>query len=214
MYGAMREHAPSSTRFTGAISAAAITLAMGYALATGMGNYIVAAMPDPIVYVPLPETKPSDPPPATDRLEVTNDTNLLPIPPLTVLDTFVIDNPPITGESDPPLRAAPGPSTTGAASPPKAPVRVSPKMLPAASPAYPASEVRKGNQGISALEVCLDARGRVSSAALAASSGHPVLDNAALKWVRDLKFTPAKLDGTAQSICGHSVIYEWKLDRR
>jgi len=214
MYGAMREHAPSSTRFTGAISAAAITLAMGYALATGMGNYIVAAMPDPIVYVPLPEVKPSDPPPATNTLDVTNETNLLPVPPLTQLDRFEIETPPITGSTDAPPRAAPGPSTPGATTPPKAPVRISPKMLPAVSPTYPPSEVRKGNQGISSLEVCLDVRGRVASASLAASSGHPVLDNAALKWVRDLKFTPAKVDGTPQAICGHSVLYEWKLDKR
>ena len=93
-------------------------------------------------------------------------------------------------------------------------MRTSASMLPAASPAYPPSEVRTGNEGITALEVCVDARGRVSSAALTGSSGHPVLDNAALKWVRDRRFTPAKVDGAPQAICGHAVSYEWKLDQR
>jgi protein TonB len=70
---------------------------------------------------------------------------------------------------------------------------------------------RAQQQGTSTLDVCVDARGRVSSATLASSSGHATLDNAALKWVRTARFTPGNLDGIAQSVCGHQVVYEWNL---
>ncbi len=215
MYGAMREHAPSSTRLAGLASATAMTLAMGFALANGMGNYIAANLPDPIIYVPLPDAPPSEPPPLTsDPLDVSSDASLLAVDPVVLLDRFEVDNPPMTGTLDPPPRKPAATSNTATPTPPKPPVRTSAIMLPAASPAYPVSEVRKGNQGISSLDLCLDARGRVTSAALISSSGHPALDNAALKWVRDRKFTPAKVDGAPQAICGHAVSYEWKLDKR
>ena len=74
------------------------------------------------------------------------------------------------------------------------------------------SSIRANEQGVSTLDVCVDARGRVSSATLAASSGHTTLDSAALKWVRSARFTPGKLDGVAQSVCGHTVVYEWNLE--
>ena len=52
----------------------------------------------------------------------------------------------------------------------------------------------------------------VTSATIISGSGHAVLDNAALKWVRSARFTPGKLDGVPQLVCGHNVIYEWNLE--
>lgn len=212
MYGAMREHAPQSTRLAGAITAATATLAFGYAMANGMGAYIVSALPDPIIFVPLPEKPLVEPPPTTTAdLNTSNETLSLTTP-LTILEPFAIDDP-IIGVPPTDIRHDAGPSTP---LPPKPPamVRTAPKLLPAASPIYPPSDVRLNHQGTSSLEVCLDARGSVTSATLANSSGYSSLDQAALKWVRDRKFTPAKLDNQPQSICGHPVVYVWKLDRR
>ena len=56
MYGAMREHAPQSTRLAGAITAATMTVAFGYAMANGMGAYIADRMPDALIYVAMPDT--------------------------------------------------------------------------------------------------------------------------------------------------------------
>ena len=214
MYGAMREHAPQSTRFAGAITATAITLATGYMLAHGFGTYIANALPDPIVFVPLQEDTPAEPPPTTaEALDKFSDTDIKLVAPETLFQEW-LSEPPITGSTKQPTtpRADPGPS-----SPPQPPlpksVRLAPKVLPATPPPYPASEARKNNQGVTQLSVCLDTRGRVTSAALAATSGHPVLDQAALKWVRTLKFTPLTIDGAAQSICNHAVDYEWQLNR-
>lgn len=213
MYGAMREHAPHSTRFAGAITATAITLAAGYVLAHGFGTYIANALPDPIVFVPLQDETPAAPPPPTaDTLDTLSDTDIVLVAPDTVLQDWTVD-PPITGSKDPVTpRADPGPSTPPQPPLPKS-IRVAPKILPATPPPYPASEARKNNEGVTQLSVCLDTRGRVTSAALAATSGHPVLDQAALKWVRTLKFTPLTIDGAPQSICNHAVDYEWQLNR-
>ncbi len=213
MYGAMREHAPQSTRFAGAITATAITLATGYMLAHGFGNYIVNALPDPIVFVPLQDETPAAPPPPTaDTLDTLSDTDIVLVAPETVFQDWPTD-PPITGSKDQVTpRADPGPSTPPQPPLPKS-IRLAPKILPATPPPYPASEARKNNEGVTQLSVCLDTRGRVTSAALAATSGHPVLDQAALKWVRTLKFTPLTLDGAPQSICNHAVDYEWRLNR-
>lgn len=213
MSGAMREHAPSSTRLTGVISAAALTLAMGYLFANGIGVNITSLIPDPITYIPLPEPTAADPPPPMPQSLDTRMDIRLPADPIDInLPTFVTAETVIgTLDSQPPTAGVDGPGAGVA--PPRAPVRTAPKMLPAASPHYPDSEIRKHNQGVTQLEVCLDTAGRVTSASLAGSSNHPVLDRAALSWVRDRKFIPAKVDGVPQPVCGHTVIYEWKLDR-
>lgn len=213
MYGAMREHAPQSTRFAGAIAATAITLAAGYALANGLGGYIANALPDPIVFVPLQEeTKPTPPPPTAETLDTRSEANLMAVDPLFTPTDWEIERTIIVSQDPIIPRSNPGPATPQPPTPKS--VRVAPKILPAAPPPYPASEVRKNNQGITQLSVCLDTRGRVTSASLAETSGHPVLDQAALKWVRTLKFTPLTIDGAPQSICNHAVDYEWQLNRR
>jgi len=215
MYGAMREHAPQSTRFAGAITATAITLATGYMLAQGFGTYIANALPDPIVFVPLREdTPPAPPPPTAETLDTSVDTKIKLVAPETVLPDYRYVDPPITGSTDPtPPRSNPGPAT-----PPQPPlprsVRIAPQIIPVDPPPYPPIGIRTRAEGDSLLTVCLDARGRVTSAALAATSGHTALDQAALKWVRTLKFKPLTVDGAAQPICNHTVTYEWRLDSR
>jgi len=92
------------------------------------------------------------------------------------------------------------------------PVRTRPVLIKDEPPPYPLAEIRKKNEGDTTLDVCVAASGRVTSASIAGSSGHPVLDNAALKWVRSVRFTPGRLDGVAQAFCGHEVIYEWNLE--
>lgn len=213
MYGAMREHAPQSTRLAGALTAGVATLAFGYAMANGMGAYITQHVPDALIYVPLPDKPAVDPlpPPASD-LPLSTDARDI-ISPLTNLESFTYDPDTLTGVPPTDTRRDTGPVSPLPSTPPT-PIRTAAKMIPAASPAYPPADIRGDHQGTSSLEVCIDTAGRVTSASLAGSSGYGSLDQAALKWVRDRKFTPAKVDGQPQSICGHTVVYEWKLNRR
>ncbi|MEQ1780594.1 MAG: energy transducer TonB [Hyphomonadaceae bacterium] len=210
----MREHAPQSTRLAGAITAATMTLAFGYAMANGMGGYIADHMPDALIYVAMPDTSHADPflPPTASQLDT--ESNAIPfVAPLFVPDTFYPEDPPIRVVLTTGSRRDTGPVTPTPPTPPTS-VRTAAKMIPAASPNYPPGDIRLNHQGTSALEVCVDTGGRVTSASLTSSSGYDSLDQAALKWVRDRKFTPAKLDGRPQSICDHPVVYEWKLNRR
>ena len=102
MYGAMREHAPHSTRFAGAITATAITLAAGYMLAHGFGTYIANALPDPIVFVPLKEdAKVTPPPPTAETLDTFSDTDIVLVAPDTTLPDYRYVDPPITGSTQP-----------------------------------------------------------------------------------------------------------------
>ena len=214
MYGAMREHAPSSTRLAGVITAAAVTAGMAGLLALGVGHAIAKPPLEPILFSVLPD-EPREVLPEPDRkLDVTSDQEFTLLAPVRDIPDFIAEEPPIRGSSEPP-RTGPGPDAGAGTGPaPRAVVKVGAKLLPGTPPPYPASEVRRGNEGVSSLQVCLDARGRVTEASLAKSSGHKSLDQAALKWVRDAKFSPAKVDGAPQAVCGHSVDYEWTLDKR
>jgi protein TonB len=59
-------------------------------------------------------------------------------------------------------------------------------------PPYPRSARRQGLQGVVLLAVRVNERGRVESLHVVESSGHAVLDQAALKAVRDWRFRPAR----------------------
>jgi len=213
----MRERASSSTRFAGAITAGVATTALALAVVIGMGGQIAQAMEEKLIFTVIPDAAPIPPEPlANDKqFEMTSDVAPAPEPPLVDVPLFEGDDPPVTIIVTPGPRTEidPGPVEAKVA-PPRALVRVGAKLLPAAPPPYPAADVRKGNEGISRLEVCLDARGGVTSASLSRSSGHASLDQAALKWVREAKFAPAKTDGAPQAVCGHSVDYEWSLKGR
>jgi protein TonB len=209
----MREHAPRSTRLAGILTAATATLAFGYAMANGMGDYIAKALPDPIIYVPLPDETPVEPPPVdTTPLETSADTLAIPDPVYVPIDFRSDEPPPIesTGGDKPRIGAIVPPQPP---KPPAALVRLSPALIPGELPPYPLMEVRGNHEGISKLSVCIDPRGQVTSATLAATSGRDALDEAALRWVRKQKFTPARINGQPQAVCGHPIIYEWRITR-
>lgn len=60
--------------------------------------------------------------------------------------------------------------------------------------AYPRSAELRGDQGTVALRLRIDRGGRLAAAEVVRSSGHQVLDRAALRWVRSCRFTPPALD--------------------
>ena len=64
-------------------------------------------------------------------------------------------------------------------------------------PVYPRSARRAGWEGVVRISALVDALGMVVSADVSVSSGHDVLDQAALESVRRTFFTPARQNGTA-----------------
>src|SRR5690606_34198386 len=129
--------------------------------------------------------------------------------PLVATTTFTIEKPVIVVPPEPPITVRPA---TPARIATAGPSRTGPKLRSTEKPPYPAPDIRARNDGHTGLEACVSASGRVTSATLDQSSRHSRLDAAALKWIRTARFTPGAINGAPQSMCGHSVVYEWRLE--
>lgn len=118
---------------------------------------------------------------------------------------------PVSAESSPPLnQSAPpvtAPSKTFASTPksaPQAPLRDTPANANAAylnnpAPAYPRLAKQRHWQGRVLLRVLVTADGRCGDLSIAHSSGHDVLDEAAIEAVRHWRFVPGKHGDTPVS---------------
>ncbi len=209
MYEAMRQRAPFSTRATGVTATLLIAAAAGYVLLTGFGATIINAIQRPMVMVTLTPPPPIKTPLPTPNEDALTDMRLQPPPPYQPpFENFEPERPKTGADADP----IGDPVGERILPPPRPPVRVAPKMKPMDPPPYPPSEIQANAKGTTALELCIDGRGRVTSADLVRSSGHARLDEAALKWVRDARFAPGLVDGAAQAVCGHPVEYVWNLE--
>jgi protein TonB len=206
MYEAVRQRAPNSTQVAGAATTVLVTMLAGYALSNGLGARFVEVFQPPVVLASLPAIPEEQDPVERTPLDTTT---VLTVPePDWRPDVFETDDAAIIVKKGPETIIDPRPVI----GPTAKTVRISPKLRPGDKPPYPAPSVRAQEQGVTGLQVCVDARGRVTSASLASTSGHVRLDEAALKWVRDARFTPGSVDGAAQAMCGHGVFYEWKLE--
>lgn len=74
------------------------------------------------------------------------------------------------------------------------------------NPVYPARSRRANEQGTATIRVLVDVAGRPAQVSLAASSGHPELDQAALSAVRAAQFRPYVEGGLAQAVWVHVPI--------
>jgi protein TonB len=83
------------------------------------------------------------------------------------------------------------PALTTTPSPPL--VKAQPDYLKNPEPPYPPAALRRHQEGLVLLTVNVSAQGRVSRLEIKKSSGHPLLDAAAQKAVRDWQFEPARL---------------------
>ena len=209
MYGTV-QHSGGGTKAAGLIAALAMTAGVGV-LATSMSFYneaieqsrtelVILTPPEPLP--PVEEIKPVEVP----EVEVPPAAPELVAP---VID-FVVETPPVivapVAEAVPvpdPVPAAPAPAVGND--------RTAPKLRAGDKPAYPSASLRANEQGTTGLDVCVNAQGRVTSVSVVKSSGFARLDDAAAKWLRGERFTPGTVGGVAQSVCGHSVTYEWNL---
>ncbi|HEV7693446.1 MAG TPA: energy transducer TonB, partial [Hyphomonadaceae bacterium] len=180
----------------------------GYAFANGLGAGIVEALAPPMVVVTLQDDV--RPPPERHETETLSTTVVAPEPPPPTIpdQNFTAEKKsPIEGDATKPP-VDPG---AGVTPPPRSVTRALPKLAAKDKPEYPPSAIRGHKEGTTGLDVCVDARGRATSVSLASSSGHEILDQAAIKWVRTTRFAPGTLDGQAAAMCGARVFYEWKI---
>ena len=82
-------------------------------------------------------------------------------------------------------------------------------------PPYPGAALYKGLEGDVVIKVCVDEKGKTTSAELSKSSGHKELDDAAVSWVRQrARFLPAQASGKAVAVCNYAFNYTWTIDKK
>ena len=207
MYEAMRQRAPASSKVTGVTATALAMIGATYVAVSGMGEQVAKVLTDPTIFIVVPPTH-SDPPATDPRLDTSTET-LAPITPIWTPPDFVPDDDSTivaTNKPTPPT----GDIGAGVAPPGPAPTR--PKIVDTTKPPYPAISIRLHEQGTTAIQLCISPAGRVTAASLAQTSGYGRLDDAAMKWIRGVRFTPGTVDGRPAAVCGHTVSYEWKIE--
>lgn len=114
-----------------------------------------------------------------------------PIPSVRLSRPLLVREPPALPASEPPEPAA----EPVAKPAPQSAASVAPRPAACDAPRYPALARRMGQQGTVKLRLTIDRDGSVDRAEVAASSGFPMLDQAALRAARAWRFEPARREG-------------------
>jgi protein TonB len=165
---------------------------------------------DPPEVIPPPEV-PVPQPQKLERFEV-----VVPVidpPDIVITDnTLVVEATPPQEADAGPEQIDSGPATAIVSTPPPARVFTDLQYTAVMSPDdfYPATSIALQEQGVSVVNVCVGANGRMEGQpVLQTSSGHKRLDQAAIKWAREaLRFTPATENGAGVRACkGFRVVF-------
>jgi len=137
--------------------------------------------------LPKPQETPAPQRPQEEiRPNLLGDT-ILPVP----KDFIEQIEPPKLSKHEKPVETAP--ISPAAPAPRQARVDAPPRPKRAIRPEYPKHARERGEEGDVILSLSVTAEGTVSSVAIATSSGHPDLDEAAVRAARAARFTPARL---------------------
>lgn len=123
-------------------------------------------------------------PPAQDRVEA-------PEPAQAVSSSVPVSPLPPT------VPRAPAPAEMSAGPGPETPPLHGPAYFHNPAPAYPLAARRRGEEGTAVLRAQVQPDGRCHQVEVAVSSGHPLLDRAAMAAVRGWHFVPARRNGAA-----------------
>ncbi len=199
----------SGNRIIALIIVAAIHIALGYGLVTGLAFEAAKKVVKTVTTIDIeePEEPEEEPPPPPEKVD-------LPPPP-------VAPPPPIDlNPAPPPIqvieRPPPAPIQTVAPPPPPPPPPVPPQPRGnpgswATSNDYPSSALREDREGVTRFSVTVGADGRVQSCQVTGSSGHSDLDEATCKYIsRRARFKPATRDGK-QVVGTWSSAVRWQI---
>ncbi|MFM1990395.1 MAG: hypothetical protein RJA99_3352 [Pseudomonadota bacterium] len=224
----------SIRRLTGLAIAAAVHVAIVYALVAGLTRQAVDVAQNPgaasIVYeVKLFQSPTVTPSPASKELrktpakpsrsssETLSATSTLPTAPTPVPDVSLAAREearsPIVASSSTPA-SAPAPASSSHVEPVRAPERTAPVVDAARDcikPEYPAVSRRLEESGTVAMRLLVDIEGRVTESEIVTSSGYSRLDEAARNALSLCRFKPGTVDGRPQP-SWVTLKYRWVLD--
>lgn len=204
------------------VAVAAIHVAAGYALVTGLAATIIRDAGDILIADNIPITPPPPPPIPevlpSDTPHITPLTIPQPVPLLPTDNTIRIDpmiQPPLTASTSIAEVTFPVPDTTPSATPGFAPKGAVPRGnagLWVTPNDYPADDLRRGNQGITRFRLTVDAQGKVQDCTVTGSSGFASLDRVACaRLAARAKFTPATDEAGAKVIGTYASAVRWQI---
>lgn len=157
-----------------------------------------------VVQQPKPEPNPPEPRPVT-KPEVQPVSKPQPIQEQEIVTLPVSVDPPqetqiIAADAPPPPHTEIGDERDKADTAAHVTQQATPLYQVNPPPQYPRLARRRGFEGVVLLEALIDALGRVKDLQLSSSSGHSVLDRAALKSVRRWRFSPGTVNGRSEEM--------------
>lgn len=170
-----------------------------WGLKSGFAMKMVAAVMQPIQADIINEVEEDEapPPPPPPKLEMPP----VEVPPPVVNIVISPDAPPSNAITNVTDRPQPPPPPV-VATIPRTALRPNPKASqPNVDEYYPPTSTRLGEEGTTKVKVCVGINGRVSTAALAETSGFERLDEAALKVAKLYRFNPATENGKPVEDC-------------
>jgi periplasmic protein TonB len=167
-----------------------------WAFASGFANngvrYVETILQTKEIQIEKPKDLPPPPPPVDLKERppvqvVAPDINITvpvdaPPPPIQAVTTQHVEAPP------PPRAIVPG-------------TPVKPSFVPNVQDYYPDASRRAGEEGRATVKVCVAATGKIDSVEIVTTTGHPMLDDAALKVARAFRFKPATSEGKPVASC-------------
>lgn len=199
----------TSRKFGGIAFVIALHVVIVYALLTGLATKAIEVIKGPIETKVIEEVKPPPPdnlppPPPPPKM-------VAPPPPFIPPPEIAVATPPSPNQIQATTAVAP---TTPFQPPQRNPNNTRTAAVINAqkcSPEYPSRAIRDELEGTSLVQFLIGTDGRVKQSRVEKSSGHKVLDDAAIAAFSRCQYTPATVDGVAQE--GWATIrYVWKLE--
>lgn len=208
------------TRMIGIASVIVVNAGAAIAIMNGFGStFIKPPVETEVVMIDEPEIVDEEPPPPPPI-----DVDLPPPPPQVILPDFVFNEAPPENaiqqvvnvpRPQPPVAAKPPPAPV-VSLPPVRPVPNKNKFADMMSKDYPARALRAKQEGDVTVSMCVSIEGRVTDVKLINSSGIETLDEATVRGMSRMTFTPAK-DGqgkpTAYCSPPYVMTVAWKLPK-
>ncbi len=169
-----------------------------WGLASGLARQVVEIIAPPIETDIIEELDQREEPPPPPPPEMERPPVEVP-PPEVSIDIPMETTTAIQDVTDrpPPPRPPPPPRVTQRTAP-----TVDLKRSPSTDDYYPPASRRANEEGVATIKTCVTPEGRASGGAdVTKSSGHPRLDEAAVKWAARARFKPGTEDGKPVEAC-------------
>jgi protein TonB len=142
------------------------------------------------------------------------------VPPVLVDIQIPIETPPIQITTAPPPPGPPAPPVFGPPAPPAPPAppsvttRAVATYKPPVADYYPPTSVTLAEEGRPVVKVCWDEKGKVGEVTLETTSGKKRLDDAAVKYGKQIKMKPGTTDGKPIAACATQAVVFTLKDAR